>query len=157
VAVQIEKKKRMRKSAGRAPSKNASFTLAFALQLRKTHGKTSVRVWKTSVRLRKPQSYATFTPFKKHGSHSYTLIKLAFNVVNSFTKLFGTTRSIRKVKMQRHCLEIICNRATIAALYKCKEQSHKTGHDNRARTNDVTVWDRALCSLQEIGNGFLVE
>jgi hypothetical protein len=34
----------------------ASFTLAFALQLRKKHGKTSVRVRKTSVRLNKPQS-----------------------------------------------------------------------------------------------------
>jgi hypothetical protein len=31
----------------------ASFTLAFALQLKKKHGKTSVRVRKTSVRLRK--------------------------------------------------------------------------------------------------------
>jgi len=31
----------------------ASFTLAFALQLRKKHGKTPVRVRKTSVRLRK--------------------------------------------------------------------------------------------------------
>jgi hypothetical protein len=31
----------------------ASFTLAFALQLRKKHGKISVRVRKTSVRLRK--------------------------------------------------------------------------------------------------------
>ena len=31
----------------------ASFTLAFALQLRKKHGKTSVMVRKTSVRLRK--------------------------------------------------------------------------------------------------------
>jgi len=31
----------------------ASFTLAFAIQLRKKHGKTSVRVRKTSVRLRK--------------------------------------------------------------------------------------------------------
>jgi hypothetical protein len=30
-----------------------SFTLAFALQLRKKHGKTSVRVKKTSVRVRK--------------------------------------------------------------------------------------------------------
>jgi hypothetical protein len=44
----------MWKSAGRALSKNASFTLAFALQLRKKHGKTSVRVKKLSVRLRKP-------------------------------------------------------------------------------------------------------
>jgi hypothetical protein len=31
----------------------ASFTPAFALQLRKKHGKTSVRVRKTSVRVRK--------------------------------------------------------------------------------------------------------
>jgi hypothetical protein len=31
----------------------ASFTLAFALQLRKKHGKISVRVRRTSVRLRK--------------------------------------------------------------------------------------------------------
>jgi len=30
-----------------------SFTLAFALQLRKKHGKSSVRVRKTSVRVRK--------------------------------------------------------------------------------------------------------
>jgi hypothetical protein len=34
----------------------ASLTLAFALQLRKKHGKTSARVRKTSVRLEKPQS-----------------------------------------------------------------------------------------------------
>jgi hypothetical protein len=34
----------------------ASFTLAFALQLRKKHGKTSVRVIKTSVRVRKPSA-----------------------------------------------------------------------------------------------------
>jgi hypothetical protein len=40
----------MWKGAGRAPS-FASFTLAFALQLRKKHGETSVRVRKTSVRV----------------------------------------------------------------------------------------------------------
>jgi len=47
----------MWKSAGRAPV-FASFTLAFALQLRKNHGKTSVRVRKTSVRLRKTSEYS---------------------------------------------------------------------------------------------------
>ena len=36
----------------------ASFTLAFALQLRKRHGKTSVRVRKTTVRLRKTSEYS---------------------------------------------------------------------------------------------------
>ena len=40
----------MWKSAGRAPV-FASFTLTFALQLRKKNGKPSVRVRKTSVRL----------------------------------------------------------------------------------------------------------
>jgi len=34
----------------------ANFTPAFALQLRKKHGKPSVRARKTSVRIRKPQS-----------------------------------------------------------------------------------------------------
>jgi hypothetical protein len=47
----------------------ASFTLAFALQLRKKHGKPSVRVRKTSVRIRK-------TPVKvqKNLSHSTVYI-----------------------------------------------------------------------------------
>ena len=36
----------------------ASFTLAFALKLRKIHGKTSVRVRETSVRLRKTSEYS---------------------------------------------------------------------------------------------------
>jgi hypothetical protein len=34
----------------------ARYTLAFALKLRKKHGKTSVRVAKISVRVEKPQS-----------------------------------------------------------------------------------------------------
>jgi len=58
--------------------------------------------------------------------------------------------------MQRNCLEIIFNTATIAALYKCNGQSQTTGHDNRARTNDITVWGSAICSQQEIENCFLV-
>jgi hypothetical protein len=36
----------------------ASFTLAFASQLRKKHGKASVRVRKISVRLRKTSKYS---------------------------------------------------------------------------------------------------
>jgi hypothetical protein len=40
----------------------ASFTLAFALQLRKKHGKFSFRVRKTSVRLRKT-SVSEFTVY----------------------------------------------------------------------------------------------
>jgi hypothetical protein len=42
----------------------ASFTLAFALQLRKNHGKTSVRVRKTSVRVRKTSVRVRKTPVR---------------------------------------------------------------------------------------------
>jgi hypothetical protein len=51
----------MWKSAGRAPSKNASFTLAFALQLRKKHGKTLVRVRKNLSQVKKSLSQSTKT------------------------------------------------------------------------------------------------
>jgi len=44
----------------------ASFTLAFALQLRKKHGKTSVRVRKASVRLRKTSFTVQYTYYQKH-------------------------------------------------------------------------------------------
>jgi hypothetical protein len=44
----------------------ASFTLAFALQLRKKHGKTSVRVRKTSLRLRKISVRVQYTYYQKH-------------------------------------------------------------------------------------------
>jgi hypothetical protein len=44
----------------------ASFTQTFALQLRKKHGKTSVRVRKPSVRLRKPLSQYSIHIIQKH-------------------------------------------------------------------------------------------
>jgi hypothetical protein len=50
-------------SAGRAPSLRV-FTLAFALQLRKKHGKTSVRVRETSVRLIKSSVRIQYTYYK---------------------------------------------------------------------------------------------
>ena len=43
-----------------------SFTLEFALQLRKKHGKTSVRVRKTSVRLRKTSVKVQYAYYQKH-------------------------------------------------------------------------------------------
>jgi hypothetical protein len=42
----------------------ASFTLAFALQLRKKHGKTAVRGRKTSVRLRKTSVRVQYTYYQ---------------------------------------------------------------------------------------------
>jgi hypothetical protein len=50
----------MWKSAGRAPSLRV-FTLGFALQLRKKHGKTTVRVRETSVRLIKTSVRVQYT------------------------------------------------------------------------------------------------
>jgi len=47
----------------------ASFTLAFALQLKKKHGKTSVRVRKTSVRLRKTSVRVQYTYYQNWPSH----------------------------------------------------------------------------------------
>jgi len=44
----------------------ASFTLAFALQLRKKQGENSVRVRKTSVRLRKTSVTVQYTYYQKH-------------------------------------------------------------------------------------------
>jgi hypothetical protein len=57
----------------------ASFTLAFALKLRKMHGKTSVRIRKASVRLRRTSEYSihitkTPTHYKTHThTHTHTL------------------------------------------------------------------------------------
>jgi hypothetical protein len=48
-----------------------SFTLAFALQLRKEHGKTSVKVRKTSVRLRKTSVTVMYTYYRVQYTHSH--------------------------------------------------------------------------------------
>jgi hypothetical protein len=52
----------------------ASFTLAFALQLRKKHGKTSIRVRKTSVRVQYTYYQNTHTLQNPHKhTHTHTL------------------------------------------------------------------------------------
>jgi len=53
----------------------ASFTLAFALQLRKKHGKTSVRVRKTSVRLRKTSVRVQYSYYQNTHTHTHTHYK----------------------------------------------------------------------------------
>ena len=60
----------------------ASFTLAFALQLRKKHGKTSVRLRKTSVRVEYTYYQNTHTlqnPHKLQNSHKHTNYKTHTN------------------------------------------------------------------------------
>jgi len=54
-----------------------SFTLGFALQLRKKHGKTSVRVRKTSVRLRKTSVRVQYT----YHQNTHTLQNLSQGTV----------------------------------------------------------------------------
>jgi len=53
----------------------ASFTLAFALQLRKKHGKTSVRIRKSSVRVQYTYYQNTHTGLRL----KYTLFLSGFN------------------------------------------------------------------------------
>jgi hypothetical protein len=57
----------------------AGFTLAFAVQLRKKHGKTSVRVRKISVRLRKTSVRVQYTYYQNthtlHNPHKHTHYK----------------------------------------------------------------------------------
>ena len=50
----------------------ASFTLAFALQLRKKHRKTSVRVRKTSVRIRETSVRVQYTYYQNTHPHTHT-------------------------------------------------------------------------------------
>ena len=66
----------MWKIADRAPSVQ-SFTLAFALQVGKKHGKTSARARKTSVRLRRTSVRVQCTYYQNthtlQNPHKYTL------------------------------------------------------------------------------------
>jgi hypothetical protein len=98
----------------------ASFTLAFALQLRKKHGKPSVRVRKTPVRLRKTSVAVQYTYYQKHPhitkpSQTHTLQNPLIHTLQTtmkaevwvFRKLSPpfppSTRKLRKTRV-----EIIC-------------------------------------------------
>ena len=76
-----------------------SYTLTFALQLRKKHGKTSVRVRKTSVRLRKTSEYGiriTKTP-THYKTHTNTHITKQYKTT---TVQIKTKRSARYTQMK---------------------------------------------------------
>jgi hypothetical protein len=75
----------------------ASFTLAFALQLRKKHGDTLVRARKTSVRL-KNLSHNTVYILSKTPTHYKTLTNTHITVTHSYTH----TRIHASNKMQRY-------------------------------------------------------
>jgi hypothetical protein len=75
----------------------ANFTLVFALQLREKHGKTTDRVKKISVRLRKTSEYSihiTKTPTHyKTNTHTHT-----HTHTNTITKQYKTTTVQIKTK-----------------------------------------------------------
>jgi hypothetical protein len=80
-----------------------SFTLAFALQLRKKHGKPSVRVRKTSVRLRKTSVKVQYTYYQKHPyitkpSQTHTLQNPLTHTHTHTTKQYKTTTVQIKTK-----------------------------------------------------------
>jgi hypothetical protein len=75
----------------------ASFTLAFALQLRKKHWKTSVRVRKTSVRVRKTSVKVQYTYYQKHPhitkpthTHAHTTKQYKTTTVQIKTQYLGS-------------------------------------------------------------------
>jgi hypothetical protein len=70
----------------------ASFTLAFALQLRKRHGKTSVRVRKISVRLRKTSVRVKYTYYQN--THTFRFKR---------AKVTGVCRKLRRQKSNTFC------------------------------------------------------
>jgi hypothetical protein len=81
----------------------ASFTLAFALQMRKKHGKTSVRVRKTLVRLIKASVRVQYTYYQNTHTlqNLHTLkgklnaaLKLLFYVDDEFLKEFINTLTL---------------------------------------------------------------
>jgi hypothetical protein len=80
----------------------ASFTLAFALQLRKKNGKTSVRVRRTSVRLRETSVTVQYTYYQKHPhvtkpSQTHTLQN---PLIHTHTHAYNTTKQYKTTTVQ---------------------------------------------------------
>ena len=74
----------------------ASFTLAFALQLKTKHGKTSARVRKTSVRLRKTSvrvQYAYYQTPTHYKTHTNTHIKQTHTHTHTHTHIHTHTHT----------------------------------------------------------------
>jgi hypothetical protein len=89
----------MWKSAGRAPSLRV-FTLAFALQLRKKHGKTTVRVRETLVRLIRTSVRVQYTYYQE----THTLQTL-FVITQNSAVLFHL-KQIDGHKLDAYCMYV---------------------------------------------------
>jgi microcystin-dependent protein len=79
----------------------AGFTLAFALQLRKKHGKPSVRVRKTSVRLRKTSVRVQYTYYQNTHTLQNPHIHTHTHTHTHITKQCKTTT----VQIKTKCLQ----------------------------------------------------
>jgi hypothetical protein len=94
----------------------ASFTLAFALQLRKKHGKTSVRVRKTSVRFRKTSVRIQYTYYQnthtllnphKH-THSFNPLKAKLNSICLLLEFLGAHPIFHVSRIRVKSVQEIC-------------------------------------------------
>jgi hypothetical protein len=111
----------------------ASFTLAFALQLRKKHGKTSVRVRKTSVRLIKisvsvqhtyyQNTYSLQNPHIHTHTHTQNKTHTYTHTHTHITKQYKTTTVLIKTntvqdipKWNSHNI-IICSQYKVTLIY----------------------------------------
>jgi len=109
---------------------SASLTLAFALQLRKKHGKTSVRVRKTSVQLRKTSVRVQYTYYQ----NTHTLQNPHIHTCTHITKQYKTTTVQTKAntaqgvpKWNSHNI-IKCLQYKVTLIYnKFGEWQHKKG------------------------------
>jgi ABC-type Zn2+ transport system substrate-binding protein/surface adhesin len=151
----------MRKSAGRAPSLRV-FTVAFALQLRKKHGKTTVRLRETSVRLIKTsvrvqctyyqdthilQNRHKHTHYKTHTHTPHTQTHTHTHTHTHITEQYKTTTVQIKIKYYAQEIETWLSNnpgRIVTPFLVCKV----LGHDyRRAATMETSVKSFAKTGL----------
>jgi ferric-dicitrate binding protein FerR (iron transport regulator) len=101
----------MWKSAGRAPSLRV-FTLTFALQVRKKHGITTVRVRETSVRLIKTSVRVQYTYYQDthtlQNRQRVTYIRCRIDTINSPDDGHVDARNMLRTEINIHDKRIVC-------------------------------------------------
>jgi hypothetical protein len=102
----------------------ASFILAFALQLRKKHGKTSVkarktsvRLRKTSVRLRKTSVRVQYTYYQNTHTHTHTHTHITKQYETTTVQIkTNTVQNISKLNSHNTCI-IKCSQYKVTLIY----------------------------------------
>jgi hypothetical protein len=127
----------------------ASFTLAFVLQLRKNHGKTSVRVRQTSVRVRRTSEYCkhiTKTP-THYKTHTNTHIATQ---THKHTHTHTQTHTHTKTHTHQHKTLPHENTQTHTHKHKhCHTNTHAQTHTTQTHTHKHkhchTNWNSDIC------------